>query len=187
MTGVSGGSEIRSEAADARPDGRIVLFQKLDASSRKFDDVPDGRVARPGDAVRCGSHHMDCLSAQSAFQQGDRASSPEIDSGSSVTGNVSAGMPIAQEPLPGVKGRPLPGAGHAGAEGGVGIDRDPAMSSGCPLKSLMSPSLDPAPHGLRGNLFASRMACRRHPRIASCQMFWDCSSRKARNVAFVAW
>ncbi|MDE0696029.1 MAG: hypothetical protein OXH76_09390 [Boseongicola sp.] len=68
VTGVPAGSETRSAAADAGPVGRIVLFQKLDASSRKFDDVPDGRVARPGDAVRCGSHHMDCLSAQRPFQ-----------------------------------------------------------------------------------------------------------------------
>ena len=104
VTGASGGSEIRSEAADAGPDGMIVLFQKLDASSRKFDDVPAGRVARPGDAVRCGSHHMDCLSAQSPFQQGDKASPLEIDSGSNVTGNVSVGTSIAQESLLGVKG-----------------------------------------------------------------------------------
>ena len=49
-----------NEASHVERVGKIVLFQKLDASSRKFDDVPDERVARPGDAVRCGSHHMDC-------------------------------------------------------------------------------------------------------------------------------
>ena len=66
--GVAEGSEIRNEAADVEPVGEIVLFQKLDASSRKFDDMPDEWVARPGDTVRCGSHHMDCISTQSSFQ-----------------------------------------------------------------------------------------------------------------------
>ena len=66
--GVAEGSDIRNEAADIELVGEIVLFQKLDASSRKFDDMLDERVSRPGDAIRCGSHHMDCLSAQRSFQ-----------------------------------------------------------------------------------------------------------------------
>ncbi|MDE0211622.1 MAG: hypothetical protein OXJ64_17295 [Boseongicola sp.] len=68
MVGVTEGSDTRNEATDVELVGKIVLFQKFDASSRKFDDVPDEWVARAGDAVRCGSHHMDCLSAQSSFQ-----------------------------------------------------------------------------------------------------------------------
>ena len=76
---------MRNEAADVEPAGEIVLFQKLDDSSRKFDDMPDWRASSPRDTVRCGSHHIDCLSAQRAFQYGDKASSPEIDSGSTVT------------------------------------------------------------------------------------------------------
>ena len=55
-------------------------------------------------------------------------------------------MPFAQESLLGVKGRLMPGAGHAGVEDGAGIDRnpDPAMSSGCPLMSFIVSSLHPA-------------------------------------------
>ena len=67
VTEVPGGSEIRSEAADAGPVGRIALFQKPDASSLKFDGIPGGQADWPGDAVRCGSHHLDAISAPRAF------------------------------------------------------------------------------------------------------------------------
>ena len=45
MMGVAEGSDMRNEAANVELVGKIVLFQKLDASSRKFDDVPDERVS----------------------------------------------------------------------------------------------------------------------------------------------
>ncbi len=144
MVGVAEGSDPCNEATDVELPGEIVLFQKLAASSRKFDDMPDEGVARAGDAVRCGSHHMDCLSAQCAFQSGDKASSPEIDSGSSVTDNPSVGIPGAREPFPGVEGGELPGAGSTGVEDRVGFDGnpDPVISAGCPLESLMAPLYD---------------------------------------------
>lgn len=89
VTGVAEGSQIRSEAADAGPAGRIFIVRRRDASPRKFEGMSDGRTSWPGDAVRCGSHHMDCISARRAFQQGDRASSPVTDSGSSATDSSS--------------------------------------------------------------------------------------------------
>ncbi len=169
MVGVAEGSDRPNEEADVERAGTIVLFQKLDASSRKFDDVSDERVAGPGDALRCGSHHMDCLSAQRAFQQGDKASSLEIEPGSNITDDASVRVTTAQEPLLGVERRSLPGTGDADVKDRVGLDGnpDPAMSAGCPLKSLIAPSLDPASYGLRRDLLASRKTCRRHPHIAT--------------------
>ena len=117
---------------------------------------PTGRASSPRDTVRCGSHHIDCLSAQRAFQYGDKASSPEIDSGSTVTDNAPIRVAGAEEPLLRVKAGELLGAENPGIEDRVGLDGnpDPAMPSGGSLVSLITPSLDPAPYGLRRGLHA---------------------------------
>ena len=127
---------------------------------------------------------MACLSAQRVFQCCDRASSPEIDSGSNVTDNTSIQVAGAQEPLLRVKGGELPGAGNPGIEDRVGLDGnpDPEKPSGGPLMSLITPSLDPAPYGLRRDCLAPRQTCRRHPRDGARAMFPDCS---ISNVALV--
>ncbi len=119
------GGDRRNEASHVEPVGKIVFFQKLDASSRKFDDVPDERVAGPGDALRCGSHHVDCLSVQRAFQQGDKASSLEIEPGSNITDNSPVRVTTAQEPLLGVERKSLPGTGDTGVKDRVGLDGNP--------------------------------------------------------------
>ena len=181
VTGVAEGSQIRSEAADAGPAGRIFIVQRRDESPRNFDDISDGRTSRPGDAVRCGSDHTDCIAAQSPFQQDDRASSPVTDSGSSATDSSSVRMPSKRRPFSGVgPGPQCCAAGTAMNDGAVSDGSpDPAMSFGHPLMSFMAPSRDPAPDGSRRNRAASRKGSHRHSRFAARWTFLHCSIRKA--------
>ena len=188
VTGVAERSQIRSEAGDVGPAGRIFIVQKRGASPRKFEGMSDGRTSWPGDAVRCGSHHMNCISARRAFKQGDRASSPVTDSGSSATDSSSVRMPSKRRSFSGDgRGSQSSAAGTA-MEDGAGSDGspDPAMPFGHPLMSFMAPTHDPAPDGSRRDRAASRKGSRRHSRFAARWMFLDRSSRKASNVAFVA-